>query len=64
MDRETVVEAGISAIAVLLFVAAVVLVGMTYGGDELSSTGAVAVIAAIVGFVLLMAGVGVVLDRR
>lgn len=64
MDRETVVEAGISALAVLLFVAAAVSVGIQYGGDDLSSAGAVAVVAAIVGFVLLMTVVGVLLDRR
>lgn len=64
MDRETVVEAGISAVAVLLFVAAVTYVGLTYGGDELTSTGAVAVVVTIVGFILLMTVVGVVLDRR
>lgn len=64
MDRETIVEAAISTVAVLLFVAAVVVVGITYDGDDLTSAGGIAIVATIVGFVLVMAVVGIVLDRR
>lgn len=64
MDRETIVEAAISTVAVLIFVAAVVVVGTTYGNDDLTSTGGVAIVVTIVGFVLVMTVVGIVLDRR
>lgn len=64
MDRETIVEAAVSTVAVLVFVAAVVVVGTTYGNDDLSSSGGLAIVATIVGFVLVMLVVGILLDRR
>lgn len=64
MDRETIVEAAVSTVAVLVFVAAVIVVGTTYGNDDLSSAGGLAIVATIVGFILVMLVVGILLDRR
>ncbi|MFD1586710.1 hypothetical protein ACFR9U_06920 [Halorientalis brevis] len=60
IERETVVEAAVSFVAVLVFIGAVALVGMefqTNGG--ISETGGLAIVGAIVVFVFVMAGVGV-----
>lgn len=64
VERETVVEAAVSVVAVLLFVVALVAVGASYGGQQLDRTGGVAIVGTIVAFVLLMSAVGVYLDRR
>lgn len=63
VERETVVEAAISVVAVLVFLGVMVAIGLSYGGQQLNRTGALAVIGAIVAFVLVMSGVGVYLDR-
>jgi uncharacterized oligopeptide transporter (OPT) family protein len=64
LERETLVEIGVSVVAVVLFVAAVAYVGATYGGSNLSHQGATLLVGAVVGFVLLMTLVGVALDRQ
>jgi len=64
IERETLVEIAVATVAVVLFVAALVAVGTTYGAPQLSSNGGIALVAAIFGFVLLMTVVGVFLDRR
>jgi len=64
IERETLVEIAVATVAVVLFVGALVAVGTTYGAPQLSSEGGIALVAAIFGFVLLMAVVGVFLDRR
>lgn len=53
-----------STLAVLVFVAALVVVGATYNSDGLSRTGGYALIATLVLFVILMAVVGLLLDRE
>jgi hypothetical protein len=60
IERETVVEAGVSFAAVLVFIAAVVGVGTAFGtdGGNLSGTGGLAVLGAVVLFIAVMTGVG------
>jgi sorbitol-specific phosphotransferase system component IIBC len=63
LERETVREAVVSFVAVAAFVAVVVYIGMTYGGTgDFSADGALALLGAIVGFILLMFGVGLLLS--
>ena len=64
LDRETVIEAGISAVAVLLFVAALMVVGGANGQQNLTAAGAKSMLAALFGFILLMTLIGVFLNRR
>lgn len=67
IERETVVEIAVSVAAVGLFVLLIVAVGVSYGIDApggFSDTGALALVGAILLFVLVMAGVGVALDRQ
>ncbi|WP_132058941.1 DUF7472 family protein [Halorussus amylolyticus] len=59
VERETIRDIAVSVGAVGLFVAALAWVGLTYGGNGLTETGAIAVVAAIVLFVFLMTGIGV-----
>jgi hypothetical protein len=65
IERETVVEIAVSLVTVVVFVAAVVFIGMSYGGPgEFSTDGALALVGAIVAFILLMFGVGFFLSGR
>ena len=63
--RETVVEIAVSLVTVVVFVAAVVAIGMNYGGrGGFGPEGAVALLGAIVGFIVLMFAVGFFLSGR
>jgi hypothetical protein len=53
----------ISVAAVGVFVAFLVGIGTVYSDGGLGSTGGLALVAAIILFILLMAGVGLLLDR-
>lgn len=64
IERETMLEIAVSVGAVIVFVALIVGIGATYGGQGLSSEGGIALLAAIAGFVLLMTAVGFFLARR
>lgn len=64
IERETIVEIAVSTTATLLFVIAVVFIGNSNGAADLTSDGAVGLIAAIFGFILLMTVVGAFLDRQ
>ena len=64
IEEETLVEIAVSVVAVGLFIGGVVVVGGSNGGSGLTSTGGLELVAAVFGFVLLMSGVGVFLDRR
>ncbi|MFB6172375.1 MAG: hypothetical protein ABEJ23_07555 [Haloarculaceae archaeon] len=65
VERETVVEVVASIIAVGLFVAVIVGIGVAYsGGADFTDQGALALVVAIAGFVLAMAGVGYFLAGR
>ncbi|USZ67132.1 hypothetical protein NGM10_10360 [Halorussus salilacus] len=59
IERETLRDIAVSVGAVGLFVALLYWVGTNYSNDGLSETGAIAVVAVIVFFVLLMTGIGV-----
>ncbi|MFB6106743.1 MAG: hypothetical protein ABEJ70_07195 [Halobacteriaceae archaeon] len=58
MERETVVEVGLAIAAVVLFIAVVLAVGATFGGQRLSVTGGQALVGAIVFFIVVMAATG------
>jgi hypothetical protein len=58
VDKETRREILVGVGSVGLFVAVLLWVGATYGDGGLTQTGALAIVAAIVFFVLLMTGVG------
>ncbi len=65
IERETVVEAGVSFVAVLVFIAAVMGVGMTFGTNgDLSGTGGLAVLGAVGLFIVVMTLVGYWLSFR
>lgn len=64
IERETVLEIAVSVGAVLVFVAVMVGIGVTYGGRGMTSEGGFALLASIVGFVLLMTVVGYFLAGR
>lgn len=64
IDEEVRRQTIISILAVGVFLAALLGVGITFdGGDGLQETGALAIVALLIGFVFLMAAVGIVLDR-
>jgi uncharacterized membrane protein (UPF0182 family) len=65
IERETVVEAAISVMVVALFVVLILGVGSAFGGASgLSERGALALVASIFGFVVVMTGVGYFLSRQ
>lgn len=61
LDRETAIEVAVSVTAVLLFVALLLWIGRTYGAGSFSSTGGLALVGAIVFFIVAMTGVGIAL---
>jgi len=63
MERETAVEAGITLVAVAVFVAVVIL-GGEVSTAGLTESGAYAVVAAIIAFILVMAGAGYYLSTK
>jgi len=54
---------GLSVVAVAAFVLLVLWIGVSFNDGGLSSAGGLALVAGIVAFILLMAGVGVWLSR-
>ena len=64
IERETMLEIAVSVGAVVVFVALIIGIGVTYGGRGLSSQGGVALLAAMAAFVFLMAGIGYFLAGR
>ena len=69
MDEETRYQIVIAIAGVLLFVVATVIVGMLYGEGtngvtSIQPAGAPALVGPIALFILLMAGLGVWLDRQ
>lgn len=63
-ERETVLEIAVSVVSVGLFIAVIVGIGSAYNSDGLTSEGALALIGAIGGFVLLMSVVAYFLAGR
>ncbi|MFC6837117.1 DUF7472 family protein [Halomarina ordinaria] len=65
LEREALLEIAVSIVAVGLFIAVIVGIGVTYNGSTgLSNEGAIALIASIGGFVLVMSLVGYFLAGR
>jgi len=64
IDEEMRRQTAVSLAAVGLFLAALLGIGVVFdGADGLSSDGALAVVAALAGFILLMAVLGFVLTK-
>lgn len=65
IERETLVEIVTSAGAVLLFVVVLFVIGVLFNSNGgFSQSGALALVGAIVGFILLMSGVAFFLSTR
>lgn len=73
IEREAIVEAGVAAVGVGLFIAVVVIVGAVFGVHEtvdsmaatqLQETGALALVAGMAGFILVMSVLGFWLSNR
>ncbi|WP_018256945.1 DUF7472 family protein [Halomicrobium katesii] len=65
LDRETVTQIALSAVAVLLFIAGTVVVSTNYGTNgDLTQEGGIALVAAIAAFVVVMLAAGLFLERR
>lgn len=64
LSRDAVVEIIASFVAVIAFVALILVIGTNYGGKALSEQGALALVGSIFAFVVLMALVGIALERR
>lgn len=63
LEEGMVRKIAISVAAVGVFVAFIVGIGTTYNDGGLGSSGGLALVGSIVLFILLMAGVGLLLDR-
>ena len=63
LERDSLIETAAAIFSVLLMVSTMMYIGTTYSGSngELSADGGQLLVAAIVGFVIVMTGVGVVL---
>lgn len=65
IERETLVEIVTSAGAVLLFVVVLFVIGVLFNNNGgFNQSGALALVGAIVGFILLMSGVAFFLSTR
>ena len=58
MDRETKLEIGVGVVGVGSFLAALVLIGVQYADGGLSEQGGIALLGAIVGFIIAMVALG------
>ncbi|QKG92759.1 hypothetical protein EXE44_12825 [Halorubrum sp. SS7] len=64
IDAEFRRQIAVSLAAAAVFIVGLVAIGVTFGGSAvLPETGAIALVALLTGFVLLMAGVGTFLMR-
>ena len=64
IERETLIDVVVSLAAVGGFIVAVLLVGLSFGDGGLSGQGALALVALIVGFILVMTAAGYWLSGR
>lgn len=64
LDRETVTEIVVSVGGVALFIAALVVVGLTFNQDGFSETGGFALVGLVVGFIVVFTGIGWWLSSR
>ena len=64
IDAELRRQITVSLAAAAVFIVGLVAIGVTFGGSTvLPQTGAIALLALLTGFVLLMAGIGMFLMR-
>lgn len=64
LDRETVTEIVVSVGGVALFIAALVVVGVTFNDDGFSAEGGLALVGLVVGFIVVFTGIGWWLSSR
>lgn len=64
IERETLVEIVSSVGAVLLFVVVLFAIGVLFNDNGFTQSGALALVGAIIGFILLMSGVAFFLSTR
>jgi hypothetical protein len=67
LDGETVRQILVSGLAVVAFVAALVVVGQTYGingGSAISATGGLVLVGLLGAFIIIMTLVGLWLERQ
>ena len=64
IERETLIDVVVSLLAVGGFIVAVLLVGLSYGDGGMSEQGALALVALIVGFIVVMTAAGYWLSGR
>ncbi|MFB6354366.1 MAG: hypothetical protein ABEJ92_09800 [Halobacteriales archaeon] len=64
LDHETVTEIAVSVGGVALFIAALVVVGLTYNDDGFSSTGGLVLVGLVVAFILGFTAIGWWLSGR
>jgi hypothetical protein len=64
LDRDIVTEIAVSVGGVALFIAALVVVGLTYNQDGFSSEGGLVLIGLVVAFILVFTGIGWWLSGR
>lgn len=58
LDREMLVQIGVSVVGVGAFILAVVYIGLEYSENGMTEGGALGLIGAIVGFIVLMTALG------
>lgn len=63
VEREAVVQAISAVLGVGVFVVMMLLIGIRYENEGLPSEGALALVGALVGFILIMSVIGVWLAR-
>lgn len=64
VERETLVQAGVGAAAVLVFVVLVAVVGTVYDAGGFDRSGALALVGVIVFFVVLLTVLGMAFGNR
>lgn len=58
IERETLIEVTVSAVAVGAFIAAVLVIGTLFSDNGLNDQGAMALIGAMVLFIVVMSAIG------
>ena len=61
LERERIIEIVVAVAVVVAMLGAMVAIGSSYGGEALSPDGAELLVGAIIGFIFLLLGVGLVL---
>lgn len=64
IDRETATEIAVSVGGVLLFIAALVVIGLTYNHNGFTSEGGLALVGLVVAFIVVFTGIGWWLSAR